>query len=448
MTATPTNVTGSRTTAPTNATASSRTWEETRRRLIPAMVIGSTLEWYDMFLYAQASALIFSGLFFPSFSPTAGTIAAFATFGVGYASRPLGAVVFGHIGDRYGRRTALMATLVLMGVATALIGCLPTHASIGIAAPILLVVLRLLQGLAAGAEFAGSLVMVAEAAPTARRGYFASLPGIGVYLGIILASGAGALAFKLDHHAALTWAWRLPFLFSIVLVVAGIYLRSRVAESPVFAELEREQQRNRMPIVEVLKGAKKRLVLSIIITAPVTMTATVVLAYSLSYSANHGTSQSTVLLGSLLGAAGGVLTVPLAGALSDRVGRKPVYLALVVASGIWPFIFFMLLSNGHVWAVLFAHVMVAPTAWAMTGGQAAYLTELFPAGYRYSGVALAREVCNAAFSAPLPVVAVALTSLAGGSPWLVAGLLAVAAVAAFAALLALPETRGSDLSAQ
>ncbi|GAA1862450.1 MFS transporter [Pseudonocardia ailaonensis] len=431
----------------TDTTSETLDWREAKSRLIPAMLIGSALEWYDMYLYAQASALIFGSLFFPQVSPVVGLVASFATFGVGYAARPLGAIVFGHIGDRYGRRLALVSTLILMGVATALVGCLPSYATIGIAAPILLVLLRLLQGLAAGAEYAGSLVMLAEAAPRSRRGFFTSLPGIGIYVGIILSSAVGALTFSAADIAQ-TWTWRIPFLVSIALVVVGIFLRLRIGESPVFADLEAKKAQRRLPVVDVFRSAGTRLFYAVLLTAPVSVTSTIVLTYSLSFSVGVGSSRQTVLIASLVGAAVGVVAVPVAGALSDRYGRRPVYLTLAIASAIWPVPFFLLLLDGHTWAILFAHLLVAPTTWSITGAQAAYLTELFPARIRYSGVALSREICNAVLSAPLPIIAVALTAASGGAPWAVAGLMVLASVVAVVALRRLPETRGTDLLAK
>jgi len=317
-------------------------WDEAKRRLVPAMLIGSTLEWYDMFLYAQAAALVFGTLFFSGASPLVGTVAAFATFGVGYAARPLGAVLFGHIGDRYGRRIVLVSTLVIMGAATTLIGLLPTYATVGIAAPMLLVALRLCQGLAAGAELAGSVVMLAEVAPPARRGFWTSIPAIGIYCGVVLASLVGTFAYSLPQDDLLSWGWRIPFLLSIVLVVVGLWVRMRIGESPAFTA---DSRRSAPPTAELLRTNPRRLVLAIMLVAPVAAASAIVLVYSPSYSAAIGTPRAVPLLGSLLGAALAIFTAPLAGHLSDRFGRRPVYIALCLATAAWAFPLFALLST-------------------------------------------------------------------------------------------------------
>lgn len=421
-------------------------WRETRKRLIPAMIIGTTLEWYDMFLYAAAAALLFGPLFFPTVDPTVGLAASFATFGVGYVARPLGAVVFGHVGDHYGRKAALIATLMLMGLSTAAIGLLPTYGQVGFYATVALVACRLLQGLAAGAEYAGALVMLTEAAPTPRRGFFSSLPGTGIYLGIILSSGATAAIFLLPEETVFSWAWRLPFLASIVLVVIGIYVRRRIGESPVFKVLEAEKAVRKAPVMEIARDSKLRLFQAMLLTGALVLTAPIVLSYSLSYSAAQGTDQSIPLIGSVIGAAAGVALVPVAGALTDHFGRRPVYLVLSVTSAIFPLIFFWMLSVGSPGWVLLAHFLAAPMVWTVTGVQAAYLAELFPARTRLSGVALSRELSNAAFAAPGPLVAVGLASLMGGEPWLIAGAISILAIGCLFTVLKLPETRGIDLA--
>ena len=420
--------------APTHAPA----WDTTKRHLVPAMVLGSTLEWYDMFLYAQASALVFGTLFFTGASPLAGTVAAFATFGVGYAARPLGALLFGHIGDRYGRRVVLVTTLVVMGTATTLIGLLPTYATAGIAAPIMLVALRLCQGIAAGAELAGSVVMLVEVAPLERRGFWSSIPAIGVYCGVVLASLVGTLAYSLPAEQLLDWGWRVPFLVSIALVVTGLWVRLRIGESPAFPGTAAHT--GAPPVAAMVRHSPRRLLLAIVLVAPIAAASAIVLVYSLAYSASVGTPRAVPLLGSLLGAALAIITAPLAGHLGDRFGRRPVYMVLCLATAAWAFPFFALLSTAQTWAVIVAHLVVAPATWAITGAQAAYIAELFPARYRLSGVALSKEICTA-LTAPLPVICVGLAAALGGAPWLVAGVLAACGVAGFAALLALPETR-------
>lgn len=410
------------------------------------MVLGTTLEWYDMFLYGSASALLFGRLFFPAGDPVTGVALAFAVFGVGYAARPLGAVVFGHIGDRFGRKATLVATLILMGGATTLMGLLPTYAAIGFVAPLLLVVLRLLQGMAAGAEYAGALVMLSEAAPRERRGFFSSIPGIGIYLGIILSSAAVSAIFLLPEEDLYSWGWRVPFLISAVLVVIGIYVRRGISESPVFAAVEEEKVARKTPIVQVLRTSKLRVIQGILLSGGVVLTAPIVLTYSLVYSAQQGTDRAIPLVGTLIGALLGVLVVPYAGHLTDKYGRKPVYYVLAIMLGVFPFLFFGLLSTNIAGLVLLAHALAAPMAWAMTGAQASYLSELFPSDIRLSGVALARELSGSLLAAPAPLIALGLAGILGGAPWLVAGMVALLAVATIITLITLPETRGLDLT--
>lgn len=411
------------------------------------MVIGTTLEWYDVLIYAQAAALIFSPLFFPSLSPATGTLAAFATYGVGYLARPLGAVVFGHIGDRYGRRAALVSTLMLMGLATTAIGFLPTYATIGLAAPLLLVTLRLLQGLGAGAEYAGAFVMLAEMAPVKKRGFLSAIPGVGIYTGMLLASAVAAIVFTLPKEVLFDYAWRIPFLFGAVLIVLGLYFRMRIAESPVYSRLEHEKSVRSLPVVEVFRRAPKRLFLTILLTAPIAFNAYIAITYAISYIVSTGASPMIALISTLIAAGFGLVSVPVAGYLSDKFGRKPVYLAFTAAAGLSAFPYFMLLSTGQAGLIWLAQgVLMGCTVFALTGAQAAYLAELFDPSYRFSGVALAREISTAALAAPAPIIATGLAALAGGEPWLIAGLMVLTCVACFIAVLRLPETRGIDMT--
>jgi MFS transporter, MHS family, shikimate and dehydroshikimate transport protein len=423
-----------------------RVWEESRRRLIPGTVIGSIIEWYDIAVYGQAAALVFGTLFFPKFSETAGTVAAFATFGVGYFARPLGAMLFGHIGDRYGRRFALVCTLLLMGVATVVIGLLPTYAAIGMLAPILLVICRLLQGLGVGAEYVGAVTMVAEFAPVKRRGFFASLPASGVFIGIGLAAAVSAGVATLPQEQLMSWGWRIPFLFSIVVVAVGLLIRLRVPESPVFTELKDARARSRVPALTLIKAMPKRLLLVMVANGVLAFNIYVVQTYSLNYIAGKGVAKTVALVAVLVGCAVGAVAIPVLGALSDRVGRKPVYIAVSAFCAVIPFPFFWLLDTLNVGLVVLGFALALGGCLAMFGSQAAYYSELFPAAYRFSGFALGREIPGAVLAGPAPVISVGLVSLAGGSPSLLAAAMIVVAVAGLLAVAVLPETRGIDLA--
>jgi MFS family permease len=421
-------------------------WQESRRRLVPGTVIGSLIEWYDIAVYGQAAALVFGTLFFPQFSDTAGQVAAFATFGVGYFARPVGAVIFGHLGDKYGRRFALVSTLVLMGLATVVIGLLPTYKSIGLLAPVLLVVCRLLQGLGVGAEYVGAVTLVAEFAPTKRRGYYASMPASGVFLGIGLAAAVSAAVATLSESQLMSWGWRIPFLLSFVVVGIGLLIRLKVPESPVFAQLKEARARTKVPALTMIKTMPKRFLLVMVANGILAFNIYVVQTYSLSYLAKHGVAKSTALVGLLFGCAVGAAAIPIVGIVSDRSGRKPVYLAVTVVCAVVPFPFFWLLDTRNPILILVAFGLALGSCLAMFGSQAAYYAELFPAAYRFSGFALGREIPGAVLSGPAPVIAVGLVSLGTGSPHLLAVAMIVVAVAGFFAVVALPETRGVDLN--
>ncbi|MEV0072675.1 MULTISPECIES: MFS transporter [unclassified Amycolatopsis] len=421
-------------------------WAESRRRLIPGTVIGSLIEWYDIAVYGQAAALVFGTLFFPQFSDTAGRVAAFATFGVGYFARPLGAMIFGHVGDKYGRRFSLVCTLLLMGIATVVIGLLPTYAGIGMLAPVLLVVCRLLQGLGVGAEYVGAVTMVAEFAPAKKRGYFASLPASGVFLGIGLAAAVSASVSALPNDQLMSWGWRVPFLLSFVVVGIGLLIRLRVPESPVFAELKEARARTKVPALTMIKAMPKRLLLVMVANGVLAFNIYVVQTYSLSYLAGKGVAKSSALVAVLVGCAVGAAVIPVLGKVSDRSGRKPVYVAVSAFCALVPFPFFWLLDTRNVGLIVLAFALALGGCLAMFGSQAAFYAELFPAQYRFSGFALGREIPGAVLSGPAPVICVGLVTLGAGSPSLVAVAMVVVAVAGLLAVLALPETRGTDLA--
>ncbi|AEA22926.1 MFS transporter [Pseudonocardia benzenivorans] len=433
-------------TTPATTATREEVWAESRSRLIPATVIGSLIEWYDIAIYGQAAALVFGTLFFPEFSSTAGRVAAFATFGVGYFARPLGAAIFGHLGDRYGRRVSLVGTLLLMGISTVIIGCLPTYASIGLAAPILLVVCRLLQGAGVGAEYVGAVTMVAEFAPPKRRGYYASLPACGVFLGIGLAAAVSAAVATLPKDQLMTWGWRIPFLLSILVVGTGLFLRLRVPESPVFADLKSARARTKVPALTLIRAMGGRLLLVMVANTVLAFNIYVIQTFALGYLADRDVAKSTTLIALLLGCAVGAVAIPLVGKLSDRVGRKPVYLVVAVLCALTAFPFFWLIDTGNTVLIMIGFALAFGSILAMFGSQAAYYAELFPAAYRFSGFGLGREIPGAVLAGPAPVIAVGLLAAAGGVPWLIAGAMALLAIATIAALAALPETAGIDLT--
>ena len=422
-------------------------WRQTRKSLIPATVMGTVLEFYDALIYAQAAALVFGVLFFPEFSATAGVLLGFATFGAGYLARPLGALIFGHIGDKYGRKISLVATLLLMGVSTTLIGLLPTYVMVGAVAPLLLVVLRLFQGLGSGAEYAGATVMVAESAPAQRRGFFAALPASGIYFGSGLAAGVGALVATLPQDQLLAWGWRIPFLVSIALVSIGLYVRLRVLESPVFTEMEQRQVKESVPAIAAFREAWRRMGLAFLVFAPLLFAVYLPFTFVLTYLGNRGISSTTTLIGVLLGCGVAVITGPLSGFVSDKVGRRPVNLAVLAFTAVLAFPFFMLLNTERAVLIWIAMaLMVGASVFTLTGVQAAFLTEIFDPEYRYTTFALSREFGAMLLSAPAPTIAVLLATWSGGEPWLIAAVIVVLCLIGCLAVVALPETRAVDMS--
>ncbi|ROO84264.1 MFS transporter [Actinocorallia herbida] len=414
-------------------------------RVTRAAVIGSVIEYYDFVLFGLAAALVFDDEFFPSDSPLAGSLGAFAAFAVGFLVRPLGGMVFGHIGDRAGRRPVLLATVLLMGLSTAAIGLLPTYDQVGVLAPVLLVVLRIVQGFGAGAEYVGALVLVAESSEPRRRGFWASLPAAGVSLGLLL----GTLVFTAVSALpdAGSWAWRAPFLLGLVGVAAGLYLRARVPESVLF---ERERLRGvaRMPSAEVVRRRPRALLTAAAIAAPFGAASYVINVFVLSYVTHSaGLSTTAALIANIAGNVVSIVLTPLFGLLSDRIGRRPVFLGCAVFLAAFAFPMFWLLDTGD--PVLVAVVCALGYGvgiggmWAVQG---ALYTELFPTRYRYSGIIVAREWSAALGSGPAPFVATALAAWAGGATWPISVLLVGCMAVVIAAVARAPETRDADLT--
>ncbi|GGS69675.1 MFS transporter [Planobispora rosea] len=417
------------------------------RRVIVASLIGTSLEWYDFFLYGSAAALVFDKLFFPTFEPLTATLLALLTYAVGFVARPLGGVVAGHFGDRVGRKNVLVATLLLMGISTFLIGLVPGYATIGVAAPLLLVALRFLQGLGLGGEWGGAVLMSIEHGDPRRRGFNASWPQVGVPLGNLLAAGAlGVLSATLSEDAFLTWGWRIPFLLSGVLVVVGLWIRLRIVESPLFAEVEQTGRKARMPLLEVVRTHPRELASAFLARIGVDVAFYTFVTYSLSYvSTTLGLDRSVALNAVLIGSAVQLFLIPLFGALSDRVGRRPVYLAGAAATAIWVFAFFPLLDTGSFPVIALASIVALACHAAMYGPQAAFIAELFSTRLRYSGASMGYQLAGIVGGALAPIIALQLLETFGVT--LAISLYVVAALALTAAgLLIAPETRDADLT--
>jgi metabolite-proton symporter len=410
-------------------------------RVVVASLVGTSLEWYDFFLYGSAAALVFGKLFFPTFAPLTGTLLAFTTYAVGFVARPLGGVIFGHFGDRAGRKTVLVVTLVLMGVATALIGVLPTYAKIGVAAPILLVTLRFVQGIGLGGEWGGAVLMSIEHASPDRRGFTASWPQVGVPAGNLLAAGVlWVMSAVLSDQAFLSWGWRVPFLLSAVLVLVGLWIRLSISESPLFASVVEAGTKIRLPLVEVLRRHPRELLVAMGARVGTDVAFYTFVVYVLTYvTGTVKLPREVGLAAVLVGSACQLVLIPLFGALSDRVGRRPVYLAGAVAAAAWTFAFFPLLDTGSRPVIILAVTVALLTHAAMYGPQAAFVAELFATELRYSGASMGYQVAGIFGGALAPIVAIKLVGWTGTAisvAWYVTAMLAITAVA----LLAAPET--------
>ncbi|MFD5555107.1 MFS transporter [Streptomyces sp. NPDC127068] len=411
-------------------------------RLATASLIGTAVEFYDFFVYGTAAALVLGPLFFPSFSPLAGTLAAFATFGVGFVARPLGSVVFGHIGDRYGRRPVLFGSLLLTGAATVAVGCVPTYASIGAAAPALLLVLRFLQGIGLGGEWGGAVLLTAEHAPAGRRGLWGSFPQMGPPLGFLLANGMMlALSAQLTDAQFQSWGWRVPFWAAGLLAAAGLVLRSSLTETPQFRELSESGQRAGAPVTEVLRGHWRLVLLTAGALSVGYATFYSVSTWALAYGTDRVGVSSSVMLTCVMVAVAvkGALT-PAVALLSDRVGRRPLCLAGSALSVVWMFPLVALLDTGEP-VLMFLGFMVALIAFVtMFAVIAAYLPELYEPRMRCTGAAVGYNLAGVLGGAVTPLVATALSEGAR-PPWGVAGWLTGVAVLSLACFVALPETR-------
>ncbi|MGH8868313.1 MAG: MFS transporter [Actinomycetes bacterium] len=416
------------------------------RRVVGASFVGTTIEWYDFFIYSTAAALVFGPQFFPGFSETAGILASFSTFAVGFAARPLGAMVMGHFGDRIGRKSMLVLSLVTMGVATFLIGCLPTYDTIGVWAPVLLVVLRFLQGFGVGGEWGGASLMAVEYAPPNRRGLYGAAAPMGTPAGVILSNlvflGVTA-AMPEDAFAA--WGWRVPFLLSAVLVALGLVIRLKLEETPVFRRETARLAPPRAPIVEVLRTHPKQVGLGAVAFAGNVACGYILIAYVLSYgTAELGLSQSTMLACVLVAASSWLLTCFVAASWSDRLGRRRVYLFGAYSGLAWVFPLFWLIDTGQPVLVGLSLVVLTIPLAATFSPMAAMFSELFPTPVRYTGNSLTYQLGAVLGGGLTPLVAVALQGATGTTAAVSAYLFAVLLIG-LVAIRFIPETSHRDL---
>ncbi|MDD7940357.1 MFS transporter [Actinomycetospora lutea] len=407
------------------------------RRVALAGLIGTTIEWYDFFIYGTAAALVFAPQFFPQVSPVAGTLAALSTYAIGFVARPVGGAVMGHFGDRIGRRRMLVASLLIMGVGTLLIGLLPTYAAIGVAAPVLLVLLRFVQGIGVGGEWGGATLLALEHAPPSKRTLYSSLPQVGLPLGVVLASLVFLVVrLALDETAFAAWGWRVPFLLSAVLVVFGLVLRLRLDESPEFERVRAGAEVRRAPLADVLR-APRVLVPAAGLNVLVSGLANVLLVFTLSYVAARQLVGAPIMLAiTVVTALVWAGVIPLAAVWAARRGRRPVMLVGVVALTLWAFPYFWLIDTGTVPGTLVACVVAGAGFAVASGPYGAYLAEAFPTAVRYSGSSVAYALGSVLGGALAPIVATVLFA-ATGTGTAISGYVVVLGLVSLVATLAL-----------
>ena len=407
-----------------------------RLRAVVASTVGTTVEWYDFFLYGTAAALVFPAVFFPSHTHGIGILLSFGTQSVGFAARPIGAIIFGHFGDRMGRKATLIATLTLMGIATALMSVVPSYSAIGVSAPLLLVTLRIFQGIGVGGEWGGSVLLSMEWGTQRRRGFWASWPQVGVPIGLLLSTGMIKLFGHIAGSGFNTWGWRVPFALSLVLVAIGLYVRLRVQESPAFSEVKRERAVVRLPVWQVIREQPLEVATSAFVRMSEQAPFYLFVTFVLSYGTDHlGLSKDSLLNDVLVAAALGLVSIPLFGHLSDRIGRRRMYGIGIVCIAAFAFPYYGLLNTKSSGLILLAVVLSLVFHDMQYGPQAALIAESFGPATRYSGAGLGYQLASLIAGGPAPLIAAAIVDATDSSTWVSVYIIGCAVLSMIALLL-------------
>jgi len=410
------------------------------RRVVLSSLIGATIEWYDFFLYGVVAGIVFNRLYFPPGDPLVGTLLAYTTFAVGFVTRPLGGVIFGHFGDRIGRKSVLVITLMIMGVATFLIGVIPTYAQIGVWAPILLLIMRVFQGIGLGGEWGGAVLMTFEYAPPHKRGFYASIPQIGLAIGLCLSSGFVALLSMLPDADFLAWGWRVAFMVSVVLVAVGLYIRLRILETPAFEELKARGERAEIPFADMIRQYPRNVLLGMGARYIDGVFFNILGVFVIGYLANTlKVPRTTALLGVSLAALVMIATIPLFGKLSDRVGRRRTYAIGSIVTAISAYGAFYFMTPGADKLVLWLAIIIpfGVLYASVYGPEAALFCELFDARVRYTGISFVYQFSGIFASDITPLIATALLAQGNGTPWLICAYVLFAGVVSAVCTLAI-----------
>jgi MHS family shikimate/dehydroshikimate transporter-like MFS transporter len=413
-----------------------------------ASAIGTTIEWYDFFLFGVVTPLVLNKLFFPNFDPLVGTLLAYTTFFVGFISRPIGGIIFGHYGDRIGRKTVLVLTILIMGIATFLIGCLPTYASVGIWAPVMLLFLRIFQGIGIGGEWGGAVLMAVEHSPAGRRGFYGSWPQIGVPAGLLLSSGMVYLLSYLPEADFFSWGWRIAFLISAVLVAVGLYIRLKIMETPAFTRIQETNKVAHVPFFELIRTHGKNTLLGLGARYIEGVTFNIFGVFVVGYLAGTlGLPRQTALSGVMIASAIMIIMLPIYGTLSDRVGRRRMFAIAGLLIGILSFPSFWLMQTKEpllIWlAIAIPFAIVYP---AVYGPQAALFSELFDTRVRYTGISFVYQFSGIYASGLTPIIATALLPAGGNKPWLICLYVLIVSIISAASVFAMTEAHKRDMA--